>query len=111
MAQLSAVWKTKGDKMFAHHYIRSNLLDTWSRYLKRLGEQKPLCISPLEMLNLQIKSDQVLSYQDFIDCKTELKKLKSREEMPIKIDWFQYCQIQNLIVITGIIALEKTIRN
>lgn len=56
--------KLKVDELFAHHYIRSNLLNAQSRYLKMLGHKKPLRISQLEVLNMQIKSegDQVFSY-------------------------------------------------
>lgn len=53
---------------------------------------------PLEVLHMQIRyeGDQILSYQDFIECKLGKNKLKSREELLVKVDWFQYCLIQNL---------------
>lgn len=53
--------KLQADKLFAHYYIRNNLLDTWKRYVKRLGNERPF-----EVIRVQIKKgeEQVFTYKD-----------------------------------------------
>lgn len=84
--------------MFQHHCIRSNLLLTWQRYFKRNGEEWPLWISPLEVITTRIQgmeSTQV-TYRDLTERKAGKRVLLPLEKWPIKVDWFQHCQIKNL---------------
>lgn len=85
--------KLKVDKMFAHHYIRNSLLNTWLKYVRRLEGKRPLEIIDLPSKNVE---DKVVTYQDFIVFEERKFKLKNAQDLPISTDWFQYFQVRNL---------------
>lgn len=54
--------KTKYDSIFKHYYIRNALLTTWMKYYKRMGQERPGWISPLEALDTRFNLNINLTY-------------------------------------------------
>lgn len=90
--------KYKLDNMFIHHYIRKNLITTWTKYLKRTDKRRPLWISPLEIINIHVEcgKEWTISYKDLLIGGKGVKKSKEVENLPLSLDWFQYKQLKNL---------------
>lgn len=58
--------KLKVDSMFAHHYVRGNLIKVWQKYSNRLDKRRPLWISPPQVIELRMKcnEDKIITYHD-----------------------------------------------
>lgn len=70
------------------------MLNTWLRYTRRSGQKKPMWLSPYKVIGIQ--AEQTLAYTDPIDCWAGNYKLKAKENLPLKTDWFKYEQLKNL---------------
>lgn len=86
------------DSLFSHHFIRGSLIKAWQRYVHRLTTKRPLWISRLEVLDIKTKcsEDKIFTYYDFIEKVNGKFQLKSLQDFPLKVDWFQYYQLKTL---------------
>lgn len=76
--------KARVDNTFLHHFVRSNLLGTWIRQSHRLREERPLWISPFEVIDIHVKNPggKILTYRELIKVGSDGKKSINQMIMP-----------------------------
>lgn len=82
--------ENKLDSSFLHHFIRNSLLTVWRKYNNRMGIERSGWISPLEVSDARFNPKAVLTYKDLVKLQERNVIIKSTEELPNEINWFQY---------------------
>lgn len=84
--------------MFKHHYIRSNLIQTWLKYSKYLPKERPLWIVSEEVKQFVSgsKTTDLCTYQDLRRFEKKEVAMKTEMELKIKYGWWSYLRIKDL---------------
>ncbi|XP_062836077.1 CMP-N-acetylneuraminate-beta-galactosamide-alpha-2,3-sialyltransferase 1 isoform X1 [Anolis carolinensis] len=99
----SYLWydKTKIEKKFHNHLIRSALLKTWDKYKTRMYCKTPGWLSPLEASQRRLLGwSNWPKYEDLIKKQGSENLLKTQQEIKIKytnISWLQYGQLKEFL--------------
>uniref|UniRef100_A0A803SLD7 Reverse transcriptase domain-containing protein n=1 Tax=Anolis carolinensis TaxID=28377 RepID=A0A803SLD7_ANOCA len=90
--------KTKSEKNFGNHFIRSAIMKVWNKYKARLYPKNPLWLSPLEAGQRRLLGwEKWPTYKDILKQKDGKLEMKSQEEIKENfksISWFQYRQLR-----------------
>uniref|UniRef100_A0A803SPA4 Reverse transcriptase domain-containing protein n=1 Tax=Anolis carolinensis TaxID=28377 RepID=A0A803SPA4_ANOCA len=96
----SYLWyeRTKIEKNFYNHPIRSALIKTWQKYKTRMYSRTPKWISPLEAVQRRLMGwNSWPKYEDLLKKQGPNWILKSHQELlegKIKVSWLQYGQLR-----------------
>uniref|UniRef100_A0A803TK04 Reverse transcriptase domain-containing protein n=1 Tax=Anolis carolinensis TaxID=28377 RepID=A0A803TK04_ANOCA len=96
----SYLWyeKTKKEKSFNNHFLRSSLIKTWSKYKLRMYNRTPRWLSPLEASQRRLLGwTDWPRYGEIIKKERQEHELLSQQEIKDKysnITWLQYWQLK-----------------
>uniref|UniRef100_A0A803SSM5 Reverse transcriptase domain-containing protein n=1 Tax=Anolis carolinensis TaxID=28377 RepID=A0A803SSM5_ANOCA len=92
--------RTKLEKNFCNHIIRSALIKTWQKYKTRMHNKTPGWLSPLEASQRRLLGwSRWPKYEELIKKQDSEHILKTQQEIKIKypnISWLQYGQLKDL---------------